>query len=368
MKFKLEATSGKARAGYFETSRGRVDTPVFMPVGTRAAVKMMTSEDLEELDAKIILGNTYHLFLRPGSKLIENLGELHKFMSWDRSILTDSGGFQVYSLSGLNKITDDGVWFQSHIDGSKHFIGPKESMQIQRELGSDIVMCFDECPALPCSKEKMLASLDKTHRWAKTCREFELKKHQNLFGIVQGGLDLDLRKFSLETLNELNFEGMAIGGLSVGEKNEEMRELLQDFVFLMPSEKPRYLMGVGKPLDILHAVREGVDMFDCVLPTRNARNGQMLTSMGPLNIKNERFKEDSSAPDKNCECKVCKRYSRAYIRHLHKVNEFTAGRLMTFHNLHFYLQMMRDIRTAIKEDRFDDFYQRFYKDFSSLNF
>ncbi len=368
MKFNVEATSGKARAGTLETTHSKIETPVFMPVGTRAAVKMMTSEDMEELGAEIILGNTYHLYLRPGSDLIEDLGGLHEFMSWKKSILTDSGGFQVYSLSGLNKVTDDGVWFQSHIDGSKHFIGPNESMKIQKELGSDIVMCFDECPALPCTKEKMIASLDKTHRWAKICREYELQSHQNLFGIVQGGLDLELRKFSLETLNEMNFEGLAIGGLSVGEKNEEMRQLLEDFVFQMPEEKPRYLMGVGKPLDILNAVKEGVDMFDCVLPTRNARNGQMLTSKGPMNIKNERYQRDQNPPDVNCSCKVCQRYTRAYIRHLHKVNEFTAGRLMTFHNLHFYLQMMRDIRVAIKENKFDDFYQRFYKEFNSNEF
>lgn len=368
MKFKVEHTSNKARAGFFETSKGRVETPVFMPVGTKASVKMMTSEDLEELGADIILGNTYHLFLRPGSKLIEDLGELHGFMSWNKSILTDSGGYQVYSLSGLNKVTDTGVWFRSHIDGSKHFIGPNESMQIQKELGSDIVMCFDECPALPCSKEKMEESLKKTHAWAKICREYELKDHQNLFGIVQGGLDLDLRKFSLETLSQYDFEGFAIGGLSVGEKNEQMRELLDNFTHYMPKDKPRYLMGVGKPLDILQAVSTGVDMFDCVLPTRNARNGQMLTSMGPMNIKNERFQKDNHPPDKNCSCKVCKRYSRAYIRHLYKVNEFSAGRMMTYHNLHFYLNMMREVREAIKQDKFDEYYRSFYKDFTSNNF
>jgi len=366
--FELQKTSGKARAGLLKTSVGVVETPVFMPVGTRAAVKMLTCEDLEDIGFDLILGNTYHLYLRPGHELIERMGGLHDFMSWKGSILTDSGGFQVYSLSELNKVTDDGVWFRSHIDGSKHFIGPNESMQIQKSLGSDIVMCFDECPALPCSNEKMKSSLDKTHRWAKQCRDFELKEHQNLFGIVQGGLDLNLRKESLEALSEMNFEGMAIGGLSVGEKNDEMRELLQNFTHTMPVNKSRYLMGVGKPMDIIHAIGTGVDMFDCVLPTRNARNGQALTKKGPLNIKNERFKEDKQPLDANCLCQACKRYSRSYIRHLFSVNEYTAGRLLTVHNLYFYSQMMKDARVAILENKFDSFAQTFYKEFTSKDF
>ncbi|MCB9091592.1 MAG: tRNA guanosine(34) transglycosylase Tgt [Halobacteriovoraceae bacterium] len=366
--FKLETQDSKARAGTLTTTHSTIPTPVFMPVGTRAAVKSMTSEDLESLGAQIILGNTYHLYLRPGAELIEKLGGLHQFMAWKKSILTDSGGFQVYSLSDLNKVTDDGVWFQSHIDGSKHFIGPRESMEIQRALGSDIVMCFDECPALPATTEILKKSLEKTHRWAKTCREFELKNHQHLFGIVQGGLDLKLRMESLQALEELNFPGLAIGGLSVGEKNEEMKELLQAFVSHMPTEKPRYLMGVGKPLDILEAVKAGVDMFDCVLPTRNARNGQMLTSRGPLNIKNERFKDDQNPPDPDCHCRVCQRYTRAYIRHLITVGEYTAGQLTTYHNLHFYLRMMEDIRKSILEKRFDEFYRNFYNKFTSNNF
>lgn len=366
--FTLEKTSGKARAATLRTKNGEIKTPIFMPVGTRASVKSMTCEDLEELGAQIILGNTYHLYLRPGHELIEKMGELHEFMSWKGPILTDSGGFQVFSLSGLNKITEDGVWFRSHIDGSKHFIGPKESMSIQRGLGSDIVMCFDDCPALPCSDETLNQSLDRTHRWAKICKDFELKEHQKLFGIVQGGLSLEKRKESLAILEELNFPGLAIGGLSVGEKNEQMRELLEDFVSEMPENKPRYLMGVGKPLDILHAIKNGVDMFDCVLPTRNARNGQFLTSKGPLNIKNERFKEDAKAPDQNCKCRVCKRYTRSYIRHLYVVGEYTAGQLISYHNLYFYLNMVNEARTSILNDTFDEFYESFYTSYLSKDF
>jgi queuine tRNA-ribosyltransferase len=367
--FRLDKTSGKARAGLIKTAHGEIETPVFMPVGTRATVKALWQEDLETLDAKIILGNTYHLFLRPGHELIERVGGgLHGFMKWDRAILTDSGGFQIFSLSKLTKRSEEGVRFQSHIDGSYHLITPEKSLEIQKALGSDIVMCFDECPALPATKESLNDSMQLTLRWAKRCRDFPLKSHQHLFGIIQGGLHRDLRLECLEKLNAMDFPGLALGGLSVGEKNEEMVDFLQDFVPQMPSQKPRYLMGVGKPIDILNGVRAGIDMFDCVLPTRNARNGQFLTSVGPLNIKNERFKEDSAPPDKNCSCKVCARYSRSYIRHLVMVDEYLAGSLISYHNIHFYLQMMRDARTSIFEDRFDDFYQKFYKSYASLNF
>jgi queuine tRNA-ribosyltransferase len=366
--FTLEATSSKARAGVLKTAHGEIQTPIFMPVGTRASVKAITCEDLEEIKAQVILGNTYHLYLRPGHELIEKMGGLHKFMSWDGPILTDSGGFQVFSLSGLNKVTNEGVWFRSHIDGSKHFIGPKESMEIQKSLGSDIVMCFDECPALPSTREKLQLSLDKTHAWAKICREFELNSDQLLFGIVQGGLELDLRMDCLERLQELDFPGYAIGGLSVGEKNEQMRELLKDFTFRMPVHKPRYLMGVGKPLDILHAISEGVDMFDCVLPTRNARNGQILTSKGPMNIKNQRYVDDDRPADLDCECRVCRRYSRAYLRHLVTVGEYTGAQLISFHNLHFYLDMVTKARNAILADKFDEFYSKFYKCYTSNQF
>jgi len=367
--FTLKKSSGKARAGVIETAHGQIETPVFMPVGTRATVKALWQEDLETLDAKIILGNTYHLFLRPGHELIERVGGgLHGFMKWDRAILTDSGGFQIFSLSKLTKRSEEGVRFQSHIDGSYHMITPEKSLEIQRALGSDIVMCFDECPALPATKESLNESMQLTLRWAQRCRDFPLKSHQHLFGIIQGGLHHDLRLECLEKLNAMDFPGLALGGLSVGEKNAEMVDFLQDFVPQMPAQKPRYLMGVGKPLDILNGVHAGIDMFDCVLPTRNARNGQFLTSVGPLNIKNERFKEDTAAPDKSCTCKVCARYSRAYIRHLVMVDEYLAGSLISYHNIHFYLQMMRDTRNSILEDRFDDFYQKFYKSYMSLNF
>lgn len=363
--FTLEATSGKARAGVIKTDHGEISTPIFMPVGTRASVKSLWQEDLEKLNAQIILGNTYHLLIRPGHELIEKMGGLHKFMSWERPILTDSGGYQVFSLSDLNKITERGVEFRSHVDGKKYLIGPEESMEIQRALGSDIVMCFDECPALPANKETLKKSLELTYRWAKRCKEVSLKSHQHLFGIVQGGLEVDLRRESLQGLMEFDFPGYALGGLSVGEKNDEMRSLLEAFADELPKEKPRYLMGVGKPLDIMHAIKEGVDMFDCVLPTRNARNGQALTTYGPLNIKKARFLEDQQPLDPDCSCKVCARYSRSYIRHLFMVGEYLAGQLITFHNIHFYLRMVEESRKNIKSDSFDEYYQKFYNNYNS---
>lgn len=363
--FTLENTSGQARAGVVHTSHGKIETPIFMPVGTRASVKSLWQEDLEELSAQIILGNTYHLYLRPGHELIEKMGGLHKFMSWSGPILTDSGGFQVFSLSELNKITEEGVTFQSHIDGSYHLLSPEKSMEIQKALGSDIVMIFDECPKLPATKETLRKSLELTLRWAKRCKDYQLQDHQHLFGIVQGGLHMDLRSESLERLMEMDFPGYALGGLSVGEKNEEMVDFLNQFTPKMPQNKPRYLMGVGKPLDILNGIRAGIDMFDCVLPTRNARNGQFLTTHGPMNIKNARFITDQAAPDPECECKVCKRYSRSYIRHLFTVGEYLAGQLISYHNIHFYLKMTRQARKAIQEDRFDDYYQQFYKSYTS---
>ncbi len=362
--YKEEALSGKARAGTIETSHGTIQTPIFMPVGTRGSVKMMPQSDLEEIGASIILGNTYHLYLRPGHELVEKMGGLHKFISWDRAILTDSGGFQVFSMADINKKSEEGVTFQSHIDGSYHNLTPEKSMEIQRALGSDIVMAFDECPALPATKEQLRTSMELTLRWAARCKDVPLQSHQHLFGIVQGGLHRDLRGECMERLLELGFDGMALGGLSVGEKNEEMVEFLEDFVHTMPTEKPRYLMGVGKPLDILNGIRAGIDMFDCVLPTRNARNGQFLTAKGPLNIKNSRFALDSLPADPGCTCKVCQRYSRSYIRHLYTVGEPLAGHLVTYHNLHFYLEMVRGARTAIIEDKFDEYFEKFYKSYS----
>ena len=364
--FKLEAKSGKARAGVVKTAHGDIQTPIFMPVGTRASVKTMTQRDLKEIKAQIILGNTYHLYLRPGHELIERVGGgLHGFMNWDGPILTDSGGFQVFSLSSLNKRSEEGVEFRSHLDGSKHMISPEKSMEIQRALGSDIVMAFDECPALPATKESLRESMELTLRWAKRCQSVPLKDHQFLFGIIQGGLYKDLRSECMERLEEMNFPGLAIGGLSVGEKNDEMVNFCDEFVHTMPQEKPRYLMGVGKPLDVLTGIKNGLDMFDCVLPTRNARNGQFLTNRGPLNIKKERFKEDKLPPDPECQCMVCKNYSRSYINHLFKSGEYLAGQLITYHNLHFYLDMVGRARQAILDDQFDEFYQSFYKAYSS---
>jgi queuine tRNA-ribosyltransferase len=363
--FQLQKSSGKARAGIIKTAHGDIPTPIFMPVGTRASVKTMLQEDLEQIDAKIILGNTYHLLLRPGHELIDRLGGLHGFMNWSRPILTDSGGYQVFSLSAMNKLSEEGVEFQSHLDGTRHMISPEKSMEIQRGLGADIVMAFDECPALPSTREILRTSMELTLRWARRCQSVELKAYQHLFGIVQGGLELDLRRECLERLEELNFPGLALGGLSVGEKSDQMRELLEQFVSELPAHKPRYLMGVGKPLDVLHGIKQGLDMFDCVLPTRNARNGQFLTARGPLNIKKERFKEDLLPPDPDCECKICKRYTRAYVRHLFTVGEYAAGQMITYHNLWFYLRMTQSAREAILEDRFDEFYQSFYNRYRS---
>jgi len=363
--YKLEGKSGEARAGVVTTAHGTIETPIFMPVGTRATVKSLWQEDLEEMNAQIILGNTYHLYLRPGHELIEKMGGLHKWMTWDKPILTDSGGFQVFSLSELNKVTEEGVRFQSHIDGSYHMLSPEKSMEIQRALGSDIVMIFDECPKLPATKETLRTSMELTLRWAKRCKDYELQDHQSLFSIIQGGLYEDLREECMERLIELDFPGYALGGLSVGEKNDEMVSFLNSFTPKMPEHKPRYLMGVGKPLDVLNGIRAGIDMFDCVLPTRNARNGQFLTKHGPLNIKNLRFFDDQNPPDPDCECKVCKRYSRSYIRHLYTVGEYLAGQLISFHNLHFYLTMVKEARVAILEDKFDEYYKEFYKCYTS---
>ena len=360
--FKLENQSGQARAGVFKTSHGDVQTPIFMPVGTRGAVKTLETSHLESMGAQVILGNTYHLYLKPGHELIEKVGGgLHGFMDWKKPILTDSGGFQVFSLSELNKVTEEGVLFQSHIDGSRHMLSPEKSMEIQKALGSDIVMVFDECPSLPATKDHLRSSMELTLRWAKRCRDYPLKEEQHLFGIVQGGLHRDLRLECMERLNEMNFSGLALGGLSVGEKNEEMVDFLDDFAPKMPKDRPRYLMGVGKPLDVLNGIKAGIDMFDCVLPSRNARNGQVFTFDGPMNLKNSRYKDDPKPLDIELNCPLTMRYSRAYIRHLFNVGEYTAGLLITYHNLYFFLEMTRRARKAIQEDRFDEFYDSFYK-------
>ncbi len=350
-------TTSKARLGKLTTAHGVIETPAFMPVGTRASVKTLTNAQLEEIDAQIILGNTYHLMLRPGLDIITAAGGLHRFMNWPRPILTDSGGFQVFSLAHLNKITDDGVFFQSHIDGSRHFLGPDESMGIQKVLGSDIVMAFDECTKYPCERSEVESALERTSRWAKRCRDYSLGAHQNLFGIVQGGVYADLRRQSAQALTALDFEGFAIGGLSVGEPAELMYEVLESTEPLLPVDKPRYLMGVGTPRNIIEAVRRGIDMFDCVMPTRNARNGTAFTWQGKISIKAARYSQDFAPLDPELDC-YTSQFSRAYIRHLLNVDEVTGLTLVSLQNLAFYLDFMRQLRQAILQNTLEDFYRR----------
>ena len=368
--YKIEDKDGKARAGVITTPHGEIETPVFMPVGTQATVKTMSKEELIDIGSEIILGNTYHLYLRPNDELIARLGGLHKFMNWDKPILTDSGGFQVFSLGSLRKIKEEGVYFSSHIDGSKHFISPEKSIQIQNNLGSDIAMLFDECPPGLSTREYIIPSIERTTRWAKRCVEAHQKKDiQGLFAIVQGGIYEDLRQKSLDELSEMdeNFSGYAIGGLAVGEPREDMYRILDYIVEKCPEEKPRYLMGVGEPVDMLNAVESGIDMMDCVQPTRLARHGTVFTKDGRLVIKSERYKEDTKPLDEECDCYVCKNYSRAYIRHLIKVQEVLGLRLTSYHNLYFLIKLMKDAREAIKEKRFKEFKERFLNiDFAAM--
>ncbi len=332
-----------------------------MPVGTQGSVKAVSSEEMEEMGIKIILANTYHLYLRPGHRIVEKLGGLHRFMNWDRPILTDSGGFQVYSLSKLRTISEEGVTFQSHLDGSTHFIGPKEAMVIQQALGADIIMSFDECAPYPADYEYVLNSVKLTSLWAKRCIDYKERNHQALFGIVQGGMYPDLRELSAVELTQMNFDGYAIGGLSVGEDRDIRQRVIKETVEFLPTDKPFYLMGVGKPEDIIEAVALGVDMFDCVLPTRNARNGTLFTSFGQLAIKNARYTDDDRPVDENCHCYVCTHYSRAYLRHLFMAKELLAYRLNTIHNLYYYNRLMDDIRRAIRGGRWDEYRENFYK-------
>ncbi len=365
MTFQLIKKYKKARAGILKTAHGLIHTPMFMPVGTKGSVKGLTQEQLEHLGAEIILGNTYHLFLRPGHKEIESFKGLHEFISWNKPILTDSGGFQLFSLKNLRqKITTEGVYFSSHLDGKKFFFTPELSMEIQKSLNSDIVMCFDYFPSLPASDKDLEYSIHLSTQWAKRCQDYPLHPHQLLFGIVQGGLNLSLRKQHLAQLEELNFPGLAVGGLAVGESNEEMYDLCDQFLPLMPEEKPRYLMGVGKPLDLLENIALGIDLFDCVLPTRNARNGQVFTQFGPLALKRERFKQDATPIDQNCSCFVCQRYHKAYLRHLFMMNEPLAMSLATYHNLYFYLSLVKNARRSILEETFDVFYKQFKNNYS----
>ena len=367
LEYTLLKTSSRsnARRGRLKTAHGSIETPIFMPVGTAASVKTMIPEELKEIGAQIILGNTYHLYLRPGHELISRAGGLHKFMHWDRPILTDSGGFQVFSLNNLNNITDEGVAFASHIDGSRHFFTPEKSMEIQMALGSDIAMAFDECAPYGADYAYTLQALQRTTDWGKKSLAFHRHDYQALFGIVQGGMYKDLRKRSAEELVPLDFPGYAIGGLSVGEPAELMLELQEFTAPLLPKDKPRYVMGVGTPNYLIEGVRAGVDMFDCVLPTRLGRNGGVMSSDGYYSIRRARYFDDFTPLDAECDCYVCRNYSRSYIRHLVKANEITGFRLLTWHNVYFLLDLMKKIRQALEEDRFEAFAESFLKRYYS---
>jgi len=354
LKFELLKDNGGARTGILHLARGIVHTPAFMPVGTNATVKAMSPDEMKEMGAEIILGNTYHLYLRPGHEIIRSLGGLHRFMNWSLPILTDSGGFQVYSLSALREIEENGVHFRSHVDGSMHFIGPAEAMEIQQALGSDIAMVFDDCTPYPSTYEYALDSLKRTLKWAGMCRKFE-NEGQALFGIVQGSTYKDLRVMSIEGLLETGFDGYAVGGLSVGEPKEMMHEMIRFTGPLLPVNRPRYLMGIGDLTDVLVAVYSGFDMFDCVMPTRNARNGTLFTSEGRISIKRTEYKADERPLDPNCNCSTCRKYSRAYLRHLFLTREILSMRLNTMHNLYFYMEFFRQMRGAITAGRFADF-------------
>jgi queuine tRNA-ribosyltransferase len=331
-----------------------------MPVGTQATVKAMTPEELREIGAQIILSNTYHLYIRPGHELVARLGGLHEFMRWQGPILTDSGGFQVFSLGELRKITEEGVRFQSHLDGSYHFISPEDSIAIQEALGGDIIMCFDECPPYPAEYEYVRKSMEMTTRWAQRCKDAHRRQDQALFGIVQGGMHRELREQSIRDLCRIGFDGYALGGLSVGEEKEFMYDVMGYCSPILPEDKPRYVMGIGAPEDLVEGIHAGFDMFDCVMPTRNARNGMLFTSFGRVNIKGAVYAEDLLPIDPACSCYVCRNYSRAYLRHLFRAGEILASRLNTWHNLHYYLSLMAEARKAIAEDRFAQFRQEFY--------
>ncbi|HZK33259.1 MAG TPA: tRNA guanosine(34) transglycosylase Tgt [Tissierellaceae bacterium] len=364
IKFELlkQSKDTMARLGKLHTPHGVVETPIFMPVGTRGTVKAMTPEEVRDLGAQIILSNTYHLYLKPGHELIKEAGGLHKFMNWNGPILTDSGGFQVFSLGDLRKIKEDGVEFRSHIDGSKHFISPEKSIEIQNALGSDIMMCFDECAPYPSEYDYVKQSMERTTRWAERCKEYHKKlDKQGLFGIVQGGMYRDLREKSARDLIKLDFPGYAIGGLSVGEPRELMCEVLDYTTPILPKDRPRYLMGVGTPDYLFESVIRGIDMADCVLPTRIGRNGTVLTSRGRLVVRNAKYSKDFTSLDPDCDCYVCKNYSRAYIRHLFNVNEILGARLATIHNLYFLIKLMENIRVSIKEERLLEYKREFYE-------
>lgn len=369
MKFTLLKTDGKARRGRLEVAHGSIETPIFMPVGTYGSVKAMSPDELREIDAHIILGNTFHLWLRPGLEIVGKFDGLHRFIGWDRPILTDSGGFQVFSLGAMRKITEEGVKFASPINGDKLFLSPEISMQIQRVLNSDIVMQFDECTPYeidgrPATREEAGKSMRMSLRWARRSLD-EFRREQNpnaLFGIVQGGMFEDLRDESLAGLSELGFDGLAIGGLSVGEPKEDMQRILSHVGPRLPADKPHYLMGVGTPEDLVDGVANGIDMFDCVMPTRNARNGWLFTRYGDLKIRNARHKDEDMPLDESCDCHACRNFTRAYLHHLHRAGEILGARLNTVHNLHYYLQLMREMRAAIDAGTFEQFRIRFAAD------
>jgi len=360
--FELTARDGAARTGVIRTTRGDVRTPAFMPVGTAATVKAMMPDSVRQTGADILLGNTYHLMLRPGAERIARLGGLHRFMNWERPILTDSGGFQVMSLAGLRKLSEHGVTFKSHVDGSRHELTPERSMEIQRLLGSDIVMCFDECPALPASDDEVARAMRLSMRWAARSREaFGDRPGHALFGIMQGGVNRDLREESAEALVNIGFDGYAVGGLAVGEGQAAMFGVLDYAPGFLPEDKPRYLMGVGKPDDIVGAVKRGIDMMDCVLPSRSGRTGQVFTRRGQINIKNARHQDDPRPLDEDCTCPACRNYSRAYLHHVFRSQEIISSMLLTWHNLHYYQEIMEGMRQAIAEGRFDAWEAAFHE-------
>lgn len=362
MQFELLGTDGTARRARVTTAHGEINTPVFMPVGTYGTVKAMDPHELHRHGAQIILGNTFHLMLRPGTEVLKLHGGLHEFMQWSGPILTDSGGFQVFSLAKMRKITEQGVSFRSPIDGSKVWLDPEVSMQVQRDINSDIVMCFDECTAYPATEAEARHSMELSMRWAKRCRDEHnrLENPNALFGIVQGGMHVELRRQSSEVLTDIGFDGYAVGGLAVGEPKDIREQMLADSLPFLPVNAPRYLMGVGKPADIVEAVRLGIDMFDCVMPTRNARNDTIFTSTGILKLRNARYRQDTRPLDENCDCYACQHYSRAYLYHLSKCGEILGAKLNSIHNVRFYLKLMEDIRLAIDERRFEQFAFEFY--------
>jgi queuine tRNA-ribosyltransferase len=360
--FEVEANDPTgARASRFKTPHGEIETPIFMPVGTQATVKNVSPEELKALGAQIILSNTYHLFLRPGADVVSEMGGLHQFMRWDRPILTDSGGFQVFSLASLRKITDEGVAFQSHIDGSKRFLGPEESIKTQEALGADIIMAFDECPPGGADKKVIMEAVRRSNLWLQRAVNIKSRDDQALFGIVQGGIDVELRKMHLEQVTTFDLPGYALGGLSVGEPIPEMRKLIKEIAPLMPKDRPRYLMGVGTPDDLIESINEGIDMFDCVMPSRNARHGTVFTKTGKLHITNATFARDKAPIDEGCGCYACVNYSRAYLRHLFVAEEGLGLRLATIHNLWYYLNLVKGARAAITRGEFAQFRQGFYE-------